>query len=120
MPRFPFSRHKMKMPPLLIGATLLFWGWQTGFLFEGGVMAFILESSRLVKVRWEFSDDEFARVWTFCMVLLLAAMIFAFNNNGGPTDFGQLFQGLNSSSDLDYAKDPAAFYGGRYQAGDGH
>ena len=39
MPRFRFSLLKMKMPPLLMGATLLFWGWQTGFLFEGGVMA---------------------------------------------------------------------------------
>jgi protein-glutamine gamma-glutamyltransferase len=99
MPRFRFSLLKMKMPPLLMGATLLFWGWQTGFLFEGAVMALILESARLVKVRWEFSDDEFARVCTFCIVLFLAAMIFAFNSNGGPSDFGQLFQSLNSSSE---------------------
>ncbi len=82
-----------------MGATLIFWGWQTQFLFEGVFMAIILESSRLVKVRWEFSDDEFARVSTFCMVLFIAAMIFAFNTNGGPSDFGQLFQGLNSSSE---------------------
>jgi protein-glutamine gamma-glutamyltransferase len=89
----------MKMPPLLMGATLLFWGWQTGFLPEGIAMGLILESSRVVKVRWEFSDDEFARVLTFCVVLFLAAMIFAFNDNGGPADFGQLFEGFNSGSE---------------------
>ncbi len=53
-----------------MGATLLFWGYQTGFLPEAAVMALILESSRIIKVRWEFSDDEFGRVWTFCSVLL--------------------------------------------------
>lgn len=89
----------MKMPPLLIGATLLFWGWQTGFLPEAAAMALILEISRLFKVRWEFSDDEFARVWTFCMVLLVAATFFAFNNNGGLTDISQLFESLNSGSE---------------------
>lgn len=82
-----------------MGATLLFWGWQANYIPEGAAMAVILESSRLFKVRWEFSDDEFARVWTFCMVLFLAAMFVAFNNNGGLTDLSQLFENFNSNSD---------------------
>jgi len=90
---------KMKTPPLLIGATLLFWGWQTGFWPVAIPMAVILEGSRVIKMRWEFSDDEFARIWTFCTVLFLAAMFFAFNSNGGPSDIGELFQNPNATSE---------------------
>lgn len=82
-----------------MGATLLFWGWQAGFLPEAVGMAAILESSRFLKTRWEFTDDEFARVWTFCSVLLLAAMIFAFNSNSGPSEFSQLLQNPNATSE---------------------
>ncbi|HTV42459.1 MAG TPA: transglutaminase domain-containing protein [Candidatus Sulfotelmatobacter sp.] len=89
----------MKTPPFLIGATLVFWGWQTGFLPIGIIMAVILESSRFIETRWEYTDDEFARIWTFCNLLLLAALIFAFNDNGGPSDFSQLFENLNSNSE---------------------
>jgi len=95
------SRPKMKMPPLLIGATLLFWGYQTGFLPEGALMALLLEVSRAIKVRWEFTDDEFARVVRFCAVLLLAAIIFAFKDNGGFTGLGELFQHPDFASERD-------------------
>lgn len=92
----------MKTPPLLIGATLLFWGWQTGqtgLLMVGAVMALILESARLIKVRWEFTHDEFARVLTFCNLLLLASIILAFHDNGGLSTISQLFEDTNSTSE---------------------
>ena len=82
-----------------MGATLLFWGSQTGYWVEATIMAVILESAWLIKGRLEFTDDEFARVWTFCNVLLLAAVIFAFNDNGGPSGISQLFENLNSASE---------------------
>ncbi len=82
-----------------MGATLLFWGLQTGFIIEGAAMGIILEVSRLIKTRWEYTDDEFARIWTYCNLLLLAAIIFAFNDNGGPSGFSQLFENLNSNSE---------------------
>jgi hypothetical protein len=82
-----------------MGATLVFWGCQTGYIIEGIVMAVILESSGFIKTRWEYTDDEFARIWTFCNLLLLAALIFAFNDNGGPSGFTQLFENLNSNSE---------------------
>src|SRR5580658_11028853 len=91
----------MKTPPFLMAAALFFWGYQTEFLPEAAVMALILESSRFIKIRWEFSDDEFARVWTFSFVLLLAAVIFAFNNNGGPSGFSELLQNPGVSSERD-------------------
>ncbi|HEY1788615.1 MAG TPA: transglutaminase domain-containing protein [Verrucomicrobiae bacterium] len=89
----------MKTPPFLIGATLVFWGYQADYLIAGIVMAVILESSRFIKTRWEYTDDEFARIWTFCNLLLLAALIYAFNDNGGPSGFTQLFENLNSNSE---------------------
>ena len=64
----------MKTPPLLLGAALLFWGWQAGFLAAGAVMAVLLEGSRFVKTRWEVSDEDFSRIWIFCSVLFLAAV----------------------------------------------
>ena len=46
----------MKPPPFLLGAALLFWGWQTGFLVYGAAMAVVLESAQWIKTRWEFGD----------------------------------------------------------------
>jgi len=86
----------MKTPPFLLGATLLFWGWQTGFLMAGAVMALVLESSRFVKTRWDLSDEDFHRIWTFCTLLILAAAIFAFTLNEEPADSAVCFMGRRS------------------------
>ena len=82
----------MKPPPLLLGAALAFWGWQSDFLIPGVAMGLIVESARLIQARWDFSDEDFSRVWTFCALLFLAAGVYAFNNNGGPSNFGNWFQ----------------------------
>ena len=55
----------MRTPPLLLGATLLFWGWQSDYIVAGEVMGAILESARLVKVRWELADEDLSRIWIF-------------------------------------------------------
>jgi transglutaminase-like putative cysteine protease len=83
----------MKTPPFVLGVTLLFWGWQTGFLLPGAIMAGLLEGSRWAKVRWDLSDDDFKRIWSFCALLFLAAAVYAFADNGGPEGVGNLFQG---------------------------
>jgi len=44
----------MKTPPLLLGAALVFWGWQTGFLLVGLLLGAALEGARAIKARWEF------------------------------------------------------------------
>jgi protein-glutamine gamma-glutamyltransferase len=82
----------MKTPSLLLGAGLLFWGWQTGHLVEGAVMAAVLEGAQLVKARWDFTDQDFRRIWTFCALLLFAAALFAFTSTGGPGEFRGFFQ----------------------------
>ena len=82
----------IKPPPLLLGAALVFWGWQSGFLIIGVGMGLALEGVRLVRNRWEFSNDDFQRIWTFCALVLLASLVYAFNTNDGPADFRGLFQ----------------------------
>ena len=83
----------MKTPPLLLGAALLFWGWQSDFLAAGAVMGVILESARVTKMRWDLSDGEIRRILTFCTVLALATAVYAFTSNEEGGSFGGLIHG---------------------------
>ena len=85
----------MRPPPLLLGATLLFWGWQTEFLLPGALLGVLLESALVFKARWDLSDEDFRRVWQFCTLLVLAAGLYAFNANEGPSSYAGLFQDAN-------------------------
>ena len=40
----------VRPPPFLLGAALLFWGWQTDLIVAGVLMAIVLEGSRFAKV----------------------------------------------------------------------
>ncbi len=73
----------MKTPPLLLGAALLFWGWQTDYLIAAVVMAVVLESPKWIKARWDFADEDFRKIWIFCALLFLGVAVFAFTSNGG-------------------------------------
>ena len=88
----------MKPPPLLLGAALLFWGWQSGLFLAGALLAVLAESARFITARWEFSDEDFSRVWTFCWVLFLAAAVYAFTSNEGPSSFGNFFADPNAAT----------------------
>ena len=85
----------MKPPPFLLGAGLLFWGWQAGFPFLGALMAVAIESPRWIHMRWELSDEDFRRIWVFSTLLLLGATVYAFSLNNGPGNFRVLFQNPN-------------------------
>ena len=54
----------MKPPPLLLGVALLFWGWQSDLLPVGALLAVVLESSRVIHRRWDFSPEDLARIWS--------------------------------------------------------
>src|SRR2546427_666226 len=41
-------------------------------------VAGLLEGSRLVKTRWDFSDADFSRLWTLCVVLFAGAAVGSF------------------------------------------
>jgi len=68
----------MKTPPLLLLAALAFWGWESGLPWIGAALGIVLESARLVKVRWDFSDADFRRILTFCTLFAFAATLYVF------------------------------------------
>ena len=70
-----------KAPPFLLLAALLFWEWQSGVLLAGAMMGIVLESSRIIKARWELTGEDFRRIWNFCMLLALALAVFVLTTN---------------------------------------
>ncbi len=82
----------MSMPILLAGAALLFWGWQTGHWIFAIIMALSLEARSWAKTRWEFSEDDFSRVWDLCTILFFGGAIVAWGANGGMTAVGAFLQ----------------------------
>lgn len=66
----------MKMPPLLLGFALIFWGWQTGQWILAVPMALIFEASRLLLWRWDLSTADFRRISNLCMLLLLVLSVY--------------------------------------------
>jgi len=68
----------MKAPSFILGASLIFWGWQTKLLIPAVIMALVLEGSRLVTVRWDFSASDFNRISDLCTVIFLGMLIYSF------------------------------------------
>ena len=75
----------MKTPPFLMFAALLFWGWQADFLIVGASLGVVLESSRVIRARWDLDDADFNHIWSFCVLLVvaLAGYVFTTNEAGG-------------------------------------
>ncbi|MFH1491506.1 MAG: transglutaminase domain-containing protein, partial [Pseudomonadota bacterium] len=68
----------MKTPLFLMGAALLFWGWQTGFWVPAVLMALVLEGSRFIKSRLDLSSKDFNRISDMCSLLLAGVAIWLF------------------------------------------
>lgn len=71
----------MSMPAGLLGAALVFWGWETGLFWIGLAAALSVEASRVLKVRWDFPQSDLDRVWNLCVALFLGGTIYAFFSN---------------------------------------
>ena len=71
----------MKTPPFLLGASLIFWGWQTGLWPLAAIMALVLEGSRLIKLRWNLSPSDFNRVSDLCTLVLVGMFVYLFVSN---------------------------------------
>src|ERR1700690_876843 len=82
-----------KMPPFLLFAALLFWGWQSGFLLVGAVMGIVLESARFVSVRWELDDTDLNRIWSFCFLLNVVLVAYVFTTNDASGSLGGMTRG---------------------------
>ncbi len=66
----------MKTPPFLLGATLLFWGWQTDFWVLALPLAIVLEGSRFIRTRFDFSLSDYTRISDLCTLIFI--MIWAY------------------------------------------
>ncbi len=71
----------MKTPMFLLGAALLFWGWQTGLLAVSVIMAVVFECSRLIKSRLDLSSQDFNRVVDLCTILFLGVFAYVYVTN---------------------------------------
>ncbi|HET9700141.1 MAG TPA: transglutaminase-like domain-containing protein, partial [Burkholderiales bacterium] len=74
----------MNPPPLLLGAGLLVWGWQTGLLAAAIPMALVLELARWVGWRFELSRRDFHRVADLCTLLFITVIGYHFVVTGFP------------------------------------
>ncbi len=72
----------MTTPPGLLGAALLFWGWQTGLLLFAAILAVVLEGSRVFSRRWDLDHSDFNRVSDLCTLIFLAMGAYLFANSG--------------------------------------
>src|ERR1043166_8296272 len=73
--------------PFLVGAALLFWGWQAGLFLFAAVMALMVEGSRVTSLRWEFERRDYDRIWNLCAILFIGVAIYCFASNDGLESF---------------------------------
>src|SRR5206468_1365830 len=69
-------------PPLLLGAALLFWGWQTGFPFLALPLAILIEAARALTWRLELSATDFHRLTDLCTLLIGVSGVYLFSTTG--------------------------------------
>ena len=68
----------MKLLPFLLGATIIFWGWQTGFWLIAIPLAIAYESARYINWRWNLTTADFRNASHVCTVLLVGVLIYLF------------------------------------------
>ncbi|HEY9706419.1 MAG TPA: hypothetical protein V6C58_28555, partial [Allocoleopsis sp.] len=66
----------MNTPPFLLGLALIFWGIQINIWSVILPMAIIIEISRFIPWRWNFSNDDFKRISNFCAIILFILIIY--------------------------------------------
>ncbi|MEO8718090.1 MAG: transglutaminase domain-containing protein [Burkholderiales bacterium] len=61
----------MKLPPLIAGAALVFWGWQSGNLLIAAPLALALEAPRWLRLRFALDAADYARIADLCTVFFV-------------------------------------------------
>jgi protein-glutamine gamma-glutamyltransferase len=77
----------MQLPKLILGAVILFWGWQTDLLAIAVPMMLAYETSYLLNWRWHFTTAHFRQVSHLCTVLLAIILIYLWKKEEGSVQF---------------------------------
>ncbi len=72
----------MSLPPFLVGAAALFWGWQSGNLPLAVPVALLLEAPRWVRLRFALEDADYARISDLCTVFFVGTAVVVAANRG--------------------------------------
>ena len=72
----------MNTPPLLVLAALALWGFQTGHPLLGIVSGVLVESSRITRLRWALTQEDFNRLWNLCTALFVGSGVYPVINEG--------------------------------------
>ena len=68
----------MKTPPLLLGASLVFWAAQSGHWTAGLILATLIELPNVMDHRSNLSRADFDRVWDLCVVLFVGGAFYCY------------------------------------------
>ncbi|MGH8672942.1 MAG: transglutaminase-like domain-containing protein, partial [Burkholderiales bacterium] len=69
-------------PPFLIGASLLFWGWQTGNWIAAVTLAVLIETVRRLKFRFDLGASEHSWIADLCTVAFVGLAVLLAINRG--------------------------------------
>lgn len=81
----------MNTLPGLLGAVILFWGWQGGYWAVALPCAVLIEAARWVPQRWAFDAARLNRIGDVCAVLTVLAAVGLYLTQGNPRAVTQLF-----------------------------
>ena len=84
----------MSLPPLLVGAATLFWGWQSGNLAVAVPLAVLLEAPRWLRLRFALDATDYARIADLCTVFFVGLAVVLAANRGLPHGVIGAFQWL--------------------------
>lgn len=67
-------------PRMLLGVTLIFWGWMVDLPLIGLLLAFLFEGPHWLPLRWNFTEKAFVRAWSISVVaMVLTAFVLWMN-----------------------------------------
>ena len=82
----------MKPPPHLLGATALFWGWQTGLIIPAILVAILMEGRYMASSRLAFTLREYRMIWNLCAIIVFSSIAFSVSEGVRAGMFLQLIQ----------------------------
>ncbi len=85
----------LQTPPLLLAAALLFWGWQGGLIWFAALMAVIVEASRWVRWRLDFTLPDYNRLFDLCTVLVGMTAVYCITTRGAANEVMMFFESVN-------------------------